>query len=51
MPAARGRRSALAVQPGLLDARGRILAEVLFLEGHLAGARANGLSPELIDAL
>ncbi|GLV76355.1 hypothetical protein Shyhy02_43550 [Streptomyces hygroscopicus subsp. hygroscopicus] len=41
----------MAVQPGLLDARGRILAEVLFLEGHLAGARANGLSPELIDAL
>ncbi|MGW7620790.1 hypothetical protein ACWGLG_34135 [Streptomyces antimycoticus] len=43
--------SALAVQPGLLDARGRILAEALFLEGHLAGARANGLSSELIEAL
>ncbi|WP_086706742.1 hypothetical protein [Streptomyces antimycoticus] len=43
--------SALAVQPGLLDARDRILTEALFLEGHLAGARANGLRRELIEAL
>ncbi|MFF7452051.1 MULTISPECIES: hypothetical protein [unclassified Streptomyces] len=41
----------LAVQPGVLDARGRVLADVLFLEGLLAGARNNGLAPELIERL
>lgn len=44
-------RTALAVQPGLLDARGQILHQALYLEGTLAGARARGLDPELIAAL
>ncbi|WP_311314985.1 hypothetical protein [Streptomyces naphthomycinicus] len=30
---------ALAVQPGVLDARGRILADVLYREGVLTGVR------------
>ncbi|MGW9398640.1 hypothetical protein [Streptomyces sp. NPDC055642] len=42
---------ALAVQPGVLDARGRVLADVLYLEGVLTGARNNGLPPELIERL
>ncbi|MCL3998161.1 hypothetical protein [Streptomyces lavenduligriseus] len=42
---------ALAVQPGVLDVRGRILADVLYLEGVLAGARTHGLAPELIQRL
>lgn len=42
---------ALAVQPGVLDARGRILADVLYLEGVLTGARNRGLAPELIERL
>ncbi|MFF5654414.1 hypothetical protein ACFY8N_39245 [Streptomyces collinus] len=42
---------ALSVQPGVLDARGRILADVLYLEGVLTGARTNGLPPELIERL
>ncbi|MGW0607790.1 hypothetical protein [Streptomyces sp. NPDC002640] len=33
----------LAVQPGVLDVRGRILADVLYLEGVLTGARNRGL--------
>ncbi|MFI2292920.1 hypothetical protein [Streptomyces niveus] len=41
----------LAVQPGVLDVRGRVLADVLFLEGVLAGARDRGLAPELIEHL
>ncbi|SES31473.1 hypothetical protein SAMN04487983_104231 [Streptomyces sp. yr375] len=41
----------LAVQPGVLDARGRVLADVLYLEGVLTGARNNGLPPELIERL
>ncbi|MEF3117596.1 hypothetical protein [Streptomyces chrestomyceticus] len=43
--------SALAVQPGVLDARGRVLADVLYLEGVLAGARTRRLAPELIARL
>lgn len=43
--------NALAVQPGVLDARGRILADVLYLEGLLTGARSRGLAPELIERL
>ncbi|MER5973299.1 hypothetical protein ABT112_26835 [Streptomyces sp. NPDC002055] len=43
--------NALAVQPGVLDARGRILADVLYLEGVLTGARNRGLPPELIERL
>ncbi|MFK8851775.1 hypothetical protein [Streptomyces sp. Ac-502] len=39
---------ALAVRPGVLDARGRALADVLYLEGVLAGARNRRLAPELI---
>ncbi|MFD9042571.1 hypothetical protein [Streptomyces bottropensis] len=42
---------ALAVQPGVLDACGRVLADVLYLEGVLTGARNNGLPPELIERL
>ncbi|MFF9025702.1 hypothetical protein [Streptomyces eurythermus] len=41
----------LAVQPGVLDVRGRILADVLYLEGVLAGARAHDLAPELTQRL
>ncbi|MFI5945538.1 hypothetical protein ACIBCB_35575 [Streptomyces uncialis] len=41
----------LAVQPGVLDVRGRILADVLYLEGVLTGARTRGLPQELIDRL
>ncbi|MET9197081.1 hypothetical protein ABZX60_27740 [Streptomyces olivaceus] len=43
--------NALAVQPGVLDARGRILADVLYLEGVLAGARNRGLHSEVIERL
>ncbi|WP_331762448.1 hypothetical protein [Streptomyces sp. NBC_01508] len=42
---------ALAVQPGVLDVRGRVLADVLYLEGVLTGARNRGLPPELIERL
>ncbi|MEU5499513.1 hypothetical protein [Streptomyces griseofuscus] len=42
---------ALAVQPGVLDARGRILADVLYLEGVLAGARNRGLPSEVVERL
>ncbi|MEE6269159.1 hypothetical protein V2E29_26425 [Streptomyces diastatochromogenes] len=42
---------ALAVQPGVLDVRGCILADVLYLEGVLTGARNRGLPPELIERL
>ncbi|MFJ2847033.1 hypothetical protein ACIPD2_36145 [Streptomyces griseofuscus] len=42
---------ALAVQPGVLDARGRILADVLYLEGVLTGARTRGLPSEVIERL
>ncbi len=41
----------LAVQPGVLDDRGRLLADVLYLEGVLTGARTRGLSLELIECL
>lgn len=41
----------LAVQPGVLDVRGRILADVLYLEGVLTGARNRGLPPQLIERL
>ncbi|NED07585.1 hypothetical protein G3I55_38810 [Streptomyces sp. SID6648] len=41
----------LAVQPGVLDVRGRVLADVLYLEGVLAGARNRGLPGELIERL
>lgn len=42
---------ALAMQPGVLDARGRILADTLYLKGVLTGARNRGLAPELIERL
>ncbi|MGA5363956.1 hypothetical protein [Streptomyces purpurascens] len=42
---------ALTVQPGVLDARGRVLGEVLYLEGLLAGARNRRLPQELIARL
>ncbi|WP_331747482.1 hypothetical protein OG365_40680 (plasmid) [Streptomyces sp. NBC_00853] len=41
----------LAVQPGVLDVRGRVLLDVLYLEGVLTGARNRGLPPELIERL
>ncbi|MEU3733660.1 hypothetical protein AB0E81_30320 [Streptomyces sp. NPDC033538] len=41
----------LAVQPGVLDVRGRVLADVLYLEGVLTGARNRGLPGELIERL
>lgn len=41
----------LHVQPGVLDVRGRVLADVLYLEGVLTGARNRGLPPELIERL
>ncbi|MET9483634.1 hypothetical protein [Streptomyces sp. NPDC006638] len=42
---------ALAVQPGVLDVRGRVLADVLYLEGLLVGARHRGLPAELIERI
>ncbi|WP_407842078.1 hypothetical protein ACE1OC_42765 (plasmid) [Streptomyces sp. DSM 116496] len=42
---------ALHVQPCVLDVRGRILADVLYLEGLLAGARDRGLPLALIERL
>ncbi|MEU9943116.1 hypothetical protein [Streptomyces lavendulae] len=41
----------LHVQPCVLDVRGRVLADVLYLEGLLAGARTRDLPPELIERL
>ncbi|MFG2600724.1 hypothetical protein [Streptomyces sp. NPDC048462] len=41
----------LAVRPGVLDVRGRIFADVLYLEGVLTGARNRGLPTELIERL
>ncbi|MFD9289606.1 hypothetical protein ACFWBV_15210 [Streptomyces sp. NPDC060030] len=41
----------LAVQPGVLDVRSRVLADVLYLEGVLTGARNRDLPPELIERL
>ncbi|WP_440581130.1 hypothetical protein [Streptomyces sp. PT19] len=41
----------LTVQPCVLDARGRILADVLYLEGILAGARNRDLPSEVIEHL
>ncbi|MEU1129578.1 hypothetical protein ABZ383_06885 [Streptomyces sp. NPDC005900] len=41
----------LHVQPGVLDVRGRVLADVLYLEGVLTGARNRCLPPELIERL
>ncbi|MFD5814739.1 hypothetical protein [Streptomyces sp. NPDC127038] len=43
--------TALAVQPGVLDVRGRVLADVVYVEGLLAGARARSLPKELIQRL
>jgi hypothetical protein len=42
---------ALAVQPGVLDVRGRVLGDVLYLEGLLVGARNRALPTELIERL
>ncbi|WP_327180348.1 hypothetical protein OG599_34760 (plasmid) [Streptomyces sp. NBC_01335] len=39
------------VQPGVLDVRGRVLADVLYLEGVLTGARNRNLEPELLELL
>lgn len=39
------------VQPGVLDVRGLVLADVLFLEGVLTGARNRNLEPELLELL
>ncbi|MFD5510777.1 hypothetical protein ACFWIB_23815 [Streptomyces sp. NPDC127051] len=42
---------ALHVQPCVLDVCGRVLADVLYLEGLLTGARNRGLAAELIECL
>ncbi|GAA4694320.1 hypothetical protein GCM10023324_56330 [Streptomyces youssoufiensis] len=42
---------ALTVQPGVLDVRGRLLADVLYLEGVLTGARTRDLPANLIERL
>ncbi|GHH55620.1 hypothetical protein [Streptomyces candidus] len=42
---------ALAVQPGALDVRRRVLDDVLYLEGLLAGARNRNLPAALIERL
>ncbi|WP_405922482.1 hypothetical protein [Streptomyces sp. NBC_00122] len=39
------------VQPCVLDVRGRVLADVLYLEGLLTGARNRGLPAGLIERL
>ncbi|MFJ3481567.1 hypothetical protein [Streptomyces microflavus] len=41
----------LHVQPGVLEVRRDILADVHYLEGLLIGARHRGLDPELIERL
>ncbi|MGW2331657.1 hypothetical protein ACWC5C_38735 [Streptomyces sp. NPDC001700] len=43
--------TALAVQPGVLNARVLVLDEVLYLEGLLVGARNRRLPQELIERL
>ncbi|WP_331762355.1 hypothetical protein OG612_45190 (plasmid) [Streptomyces sp. NBC_01527] len=43
--------TALHIQPGVLDVRGRVLADVLYLEGVLTGARNRNLDPELVALL
>ncbi|MEW2527553.1 hypothetical protein [Streptomyces sp. NPDC047071] len=43
--------NALAVQPGVLDARGRILVDVFCLEGALSGAHNCGLPSVVIARL
>ncbi|MFF5893848.1 hypothetical protein ACFY72_34530 [Streptomyces globisporus] len=41
----------LHLQPGLLDVRRDILADIHYLEGLLIGARARNLSPVLVERL
>lgn len=41
----------LHLQPGLLEARRDILADIHYLEGLLIGARARNLSPDLVEHL
>ncbi|MFF7365424.1 hypothetical protein [Streptomyces sp. NPDC008125] len=41
----------LHVQPGLLEARRDVLADVHYLEGLLIGARQQGLNVELLEHL
>ncbi|MFH9561332.1 hypothetical protein [Streptomyces globisporus] len=41
----------LHLQPGLLEARSDLLADVHYLEGLLIAARARNLAPELIERL
>ncbi|WP_329296262.1 hypothetical protein [Streptomyces sp. NBC_01455] len=48
---AAARHDELAVQPCLLDARARALADFVYLEAVLADARTRRLSPELIRSL
>ncbi|MFK4123554.1 hypothetical protein [Streptomyces longwoodensis] len=44
-------KDALHVQPGVLDVRRRVLADVAYLEGVLTGAYNRGLPTELIKSL
>ncbi|MER6441302.1 hypothetical protein ABT275_33695 [Streptomyces sp. NPDC001185] len=48
---AAARHSELAVQPLLMDVRGRALADFVYLEAVLADARSRRLAPELIRSL
>lgn len=41
----------LHVQPGVLEVRRSVLADVHYLEGLLIGARSRGLDPELLERL
>ncbi|CAM5293569.1 hypothetical protein GCM10010329_80660 [Streptomyces spiroverticillatus] len=41
----------LAVQPAVLDIRGRLLDDLVYLDGVLTGARNRGLAPDLIARL
>ncbi|MFI8007938.1 hypothetical protein [Streptomyces sp. NPDC086010] len=43
--------SALHVQPGVLEVRARVLADVHYLEGMLIAARSRGMVSDLVDGL
>lgn len=43
--------TALCMQPGVLDVRGRLLLDLAYLDGVLTGARHHCLDPRLIELL
>ncbi|MFF4918866.1 hypothetical protein [Streptomyces tendae] len=49
--AVRPHDSALVMQPGILDIRARVLADILHLEDLLDGARTYGMPSDLIHRL